>query len=81
MRTQITMYDLFYIIFGIALLVVAIVNLVTASKIGKYRYSEVLTVKHAGSVGSIVLAAFFNEIALVFVIINFVTAKKNRNIL
>lgn len=72
---------IFYIIFGIALLVVAIVNLVTASKIGKYRYSEVLTVKHAGSVGSIVLAAFFNEIALVFAIINFVIAKKNSAIL
>ncbi len=72
---------MFYIIFGIALLVVAIVNLVTASKIGKYRYSEVLTVKHAGSVGSIVLAAFFNEIALVFAIINFVIAKKNSAIL
>ncbi len=72
---------MFYIIFGIILLVVAIVNLVTASKIGKYRYSEVLTVKHAGSVGSIVLAAFFNEIALVFAIINFVIAKKNSTIL
>ena len=72
---------MFYIIFGALLLVVAIVNLVTASKIGKYRYSEVLTVKHAGSVGSIVLAAFFNEIALVFAIINFVVAKKNSAIL
>ena len=72
---------MFYIIFGALLLAVAIVNLVTASKIGKYRYSEVLTVKHAGSVGSIVLAAFFNEIALVFAIITFVVAKKNSAIL
>lgn len=72
---------MFYIIFGALLLAVAIVNLVTASKIGKYRYSEVLTVKHAGSVGSIVLAAFFNEIALVFAIINFVVAKKNSAVL
>ena len=74
-------FSAFYIGFGIALLVVAIVNLVMASKVGKYRYSEVLTVKHAGSVGSIVLAAFFNEIALVFVIINFVYAKRNRAVL
>ena len=72
---------MFYIIFGAILLAVAIVNLVTASKIGKYRYSEVLTVKHAGSVGSIVLAAIFNEIALVFAIINFVIAKKNSAVL
>lgn len=74
-------FSAFYIIFGVVLLAVAIVNLVMASKVGKYRYSEVLTVKHAGSVGSIVLAAFFNEIALVFVIINFVYAKRNRAVL
>ncbi|MBR3988149.1 MAG: hypothetical protein IKK10_02475 [Clostridia bacterium] len=71
----------FYIGFGAVLLAVAIVNLVMASKVGKYRYSEVLTVKHAGSVGSIVVAALFNEIALIFVIINFVYAKRNRAIL
>lgn len=71
----------FYIVFGIILLAVAIVNLVMASKVGKYRLSEVLTVKHASSVGSIVMAAFFNEIALVFVIFNFVIAKKNRAML
>ena len=71
----------FYIVFGIILLAVAIVNLVMASKVGKYRLSEVLTVKHASSVGSIVIAAIFNEIALVFVIINFVIAKKNRAML
>lgn len=69
------------ITFGIILLAVGIVNLVLASKVGKYRLSDELTVKHAGSVGTIVLAAIFNEIALVFVIINFVIAKKNRAIL
>lgn len=72
---------MYCLIVGVIVLAVAIVNLVTASKVGKYRYSEVLTVKHAGSVGSIVLAAFFNEIALIFAIINFVIAKKNRAIL
>lgn len=71
----------FYIIFGAVLLAVAIVNLVMASKVGKYRLSEVLTVKHASSVGSIVVAAIFNEIALIFVIFNFVIAKKNRAVL
>ena len=69
------------LVFRIILLAVAIVNLVMASKVGKYRLSEVLTVKHASSVGSIVIAAIFNEIALVFVIINFVIAKKNRAML
>ena len=70
-----------YLAFGLILLAVAIVNLVMSSKIGKYRLSDEATVKHAGSVGSIVMAAIFNEIALVFVIINFVVAKKNRAVL
>ena len=71
----------FYFGFGCSLLAIAIVNLVMASKVSKSRYSEVLTAKHAGSVGSIVLAALFNEIALIFVIINFVLAKKHRAVL
>lgn len=68
----------FYIGLGCSLLAIAIVNLVMASKVGKYRSDETLTIKHASSVGSIVMAALFNEIALIFVIINFVVAKKNR---
>ena len=71
----------FYVGFGGSLLAIAIVNLVMASKVSKSRYSEVLTAKHAGSVGSIVMAALFNEIALIFVIINFVHAKRNRAVL
>ncbi|MDO4419275.1 MAG: hypothetical protein Q4B92_02830 [Ruminococcus sp.] len=74
-------FSAFYITFGIILLAVAIVNLVMASKVGKYRLNPELTAKHAGSVGSIVVAALFNEIALIFVIINFVYAKRNRAIL
>lgn len=71
----------FYLGFGAALLVIAIVNLVMASKASKRRHSEVLTIKHASSVSSIVVAALFNEIALIFVIINFVFAKRNRALL
>lgn len=70
-----------YIICGLVLLAVAIVNLVMSGKLGKYRqnlYTDCTAgAKHASSVGSIVLAAFFNEIALIFVIINFVFMKKN----
>ena len=68
----------FFIGFGASLAAVAIVNLVLASRAGKHSRNEESTIKHAGSVGSIVLAALFNEIALIFVIINFVVAKKNR---
>ncbi len=71
----------FYLGFGFSLLAIAIVNLCLASRAGKHLKDSELTIKHAGSVGSIVLAALFNEIALIFVIINFVTAKKNRKIL
>ncbi len=71
----------FYFGFGIGILAIGIVNLVMASKVGKYRQNTELTVKHAGSVSSIVVAALFNEIALIFVIINFVLAKRNRAVL
>lgn len=71
----------FYLGFGISLLVIAIINLVMASKASKRRLSEVLTIKHASSVSTIVVAALFNEIALIFVIINFVFAKRNRALL
>lgn len=67
--------------YGGVLLTFAIVNLIRSFRIGKYRLSETQTIKHASSVGSIVLAAIFNEIALIFAIINFVTAKTNQQVL
>lgn len=73
--------SVYVFVFGILYIAIGIVNLVMASKVGKYRQSDELTVKHAGSVGSIVVAALFNNIALIFVIINFVIAKKNSTIL
>ncbi|MBQ2825435.1 MAG: hypothetical protein IJF19_04090 [Clostridia bacterium] len=71
----------FYLGFGFSLLAIAIVNLVLAAKVGKCRLSDDATIRHAGSVGSIIFAAFFNEIALIFVIFNFVKAKKHRALL
>lgn len=71
----------FYITFGVILLAAAIVNLVLASRAKKHSLNAESTVEHAGSVASIVLAALFNEIALIFVIINFVRAKKNSAVL
>ena len=38
-------------------------------------------IKRCGSVGLIVLAAFFNNLALVFIIINFVRTKTCRHII
>ncbi|MBQ8000399.1 MAG: zinc ribbon domain-containing protein [Ruminococcus sp.] len=66
----------------VGFLPVAIVNLVMASKVGKYReklYTDCTDgYNHATSVGSIVLGAIFNEIALVFIIINFVLTKNKK---
>lgn len=38
-------------------------------------------IDHCGSVGSIILGALFNEVALIFVIINFVRCKSNKRLL
>ena len=67
--------------YGCIVLAIAIVNLVRASRIGKYRIDETLTIKQTSSVSSIVMPAIFNDVALVFAIINFVNAKKNSEVL
>lgn len=71
-----------FIVYGVVFLPVAIVNLVIKSKVGKYRdklYTDCTDgVKHASSVGTIVLGAIFNSIALIFIIINFIFMKRNR---
>ena len=71
-----------YFVYGLLFLPVAIVNLVMVKKTTKYR-ADICTdprpaLARCGSVGTIVLAAFFNEVALIFVIINFVRMKSNR---
>ena len=64
---------------------IAIVNLKMVSKAEYYMdtlYNDVAPMrKRAQSVGMIVLAAFFNEIALIFIIINFVRAKTTKETL
>ena len=65
---------------ALCVLPVPIVNFTMMKKLGKYR-AKLFTACKDGishcSVGSIVLAALFNEVALVFAIINFVRAKNN----
>lgn len=69
---------------GLTFLPIGIVNLVMAKKVGKYRdkiYTDCTdAVKHATSVGSIVLGALFNEYALIAIIINFILTKKNKEV-
>lgn len=72
-------------VYGGVFLAVGIVNLVLKKKVSALMdtcYSNPsAAIRRCGSVGTIVLAAFFNEIALIFVIINFVKTKTNRGIL
>ena len=75
---------LLYFILGSMFLGIAIVNLVMAKKVKKYRdklYTDCTdAVKHATSVGSIVLSAIFNNYAVIAVIINFILTKNNKEV-
>lgn len=74
-----------YLFMGLLYLPIAIVNLVMAKKAGEYRenldHDPKSVIDRCGSVGLIVLAAFFNSLALVFIIINFVRVKTNKHII
>lgn len=74
-----------YMLYGLLFLPVAIVNLKMVSRAEHYMnivYTDAAAVEErAGSVGMIVLAAFFNSIALVFIIINFVRSKTEKDVL
>lgn len=49
--------------------------------LSNFHANPAAAVQHCGSVGSIVLAALFNSIVLIFVIINFVRCKSNKEAL
>lgn len=75
-------FTVYGIVMTISLLPVVIMGFVMGSKVHRY-WEESATncsnaLKHAGSVGVIVLGAFFSTPALVFIIINFSKTKKNR---
>lgn len=67
---------------SLLILPVVIVGFVMGSKVLRYYNESAVNcenaLKHAGSVGVIVLAAIFSTPALIFVIINFVKTKRNR---
>ena len=76
----------FFTVYGLVitllLLPVVIVGFVMGSKVFRYWEESAKdcanALKHAGSVGVIVLAGFFSTPALIFIIINFVNVKRNR---
>lgn len=71
-----------FLLYSILFLPIAIINMVMIGKVDYYRNSLYNdcgpTVTRSTSVGNIVFAAFFNEIALIFIIINFVFVKRNK---
>lgn len=75
---------IYYFFMGITFLPIAIVNLVMAKKVKKYRnklYTDCTdAVNHATSVSSIVLGAIFNQYALIAIIINFILTKQNKEV-
>ncbi len=80
---EILLIPMVYLIMYLIIFVpVAIANLVMPKKLDYYLktlYTDIRPAqKRISEVGMIVYAAFFNEIALIFVIINFARAKSNR---
>jgi hypothetical protein len=75
----------FYLLYGLLFLPIAIINLKMVSRAEHYMnivYTDAAAVEErAGSIGMIVLAAFFNNIALIFIIINFVRSKTEKDVL
>lgn len=78
-------YFMIVLFYTIAMLPILIFNFVMANKTASYyknAYQDcTLAVNHLGHVGSIVIAALFNTIALVFEIIGFVEVKTNKDVI
>lgn len=72
---------LYTIVLGILILPVFIVGFAAAGRIGFYtsriRTNVAPARKRCGSVGMIIFSALFNNIAMIFVIINFIYVKRN----
>jgi hypothetical protein len=74
-----------YMLYGLLFLPIAIINIKMVGRAEHYMnivYTDAAAVEErAGNVGMIVLAAIFNSIALVFIIINFVRSKTEKDVL
>ena len=75
----------FYLMLGIIYLPIAIINLKMVKK-AEYYMNTLYTdarpmVTRCQSIGMIVFAAFFSNLALIFIIVNFVRAKTNDKVL
>jgi len=75
----------YLVVYGIMFLPLPIIGLISAKKAEDYMIGMYADFRPAaqrcGSVGMIVFTAFFNEIALIFFLINFVRIKSNQKII
>lgn len=69
---------------GFGYAAIGVFNLIYAKRLRRYAsviYTDCTSaVNQAGSVGTIVLGALFNNIALIFIIINFIYVNKNKDV-
>lgn len=81
-RVDMGIIGCFYLFLGLLYLPIAIVNKVMEKKTSAYMQQLFTDPKpvlaRCGSVGMIVLAACFNNVALIFIIINFIRTKTNK---
>lgn len=74
-----------FIIYGLVFLPVAIVNLKMVKRAEYYMNSVFFdiepTEKRTSSIGMFILSGFFNEVALIFIIINFIRTKRNKHLI
>lgn len=76
------LFLVYALVFGCMFIAIGIVNIITAGKIPQYTdtlYKDFRAAnKRCNSIGMIVFSYFFNTIALVFFVINFVRMKTNK---
>lgn len=75
-------FFIYALIFGGMFIALGIVNRIAAGKVDQYLNSLYRdfrpTLQRCGSIGMLVFTVFFNEIALIFFLINFVRMKTNK---
>ncbi len=84
-ESELLIFSAIYLIYPLMFLPIAIVNLKMVKKVQYYMdtlYTDIRpTVKRSESIGMIVLEYFFNEVALIFYIINFARTKCNKDVI
>lgn len=82
LQLLLVMYSIYVVFAFVPCIVVGFIMTAKCRRhLNNFHADPAAAVQHCGSVGSIVLAALFNGIVLIFVIINFVRCKSNKEAL